>query len=96
MANLGRIPVIGGHDAHFSDRCKRHQAVPPSLALGGMRILSGVVECVFKGAATGEITRDTLTFNVGRVNLGTGVGPTASCTVSPCSFAYDGAVNDAL
>ena len=73
-----------------------NQAVPPSLALGGMRILSGVVECVFKGAATGEITRDTLTFNVGRVNLGTGFGPTASCTVSPCSFGYDGAVNDAL
>jgi hypothetical protein len=73
-----------------------NQAIPPSLALGGMRILSGVVECVFKGAATGEITRDTLTFNVGRVNLGTGVGPTASCTVSPSSFAYDGAVNDAL
>ena len=68
-----------------------NQAIPPSLALGGMRILSGVVECVFKGTATGEITRDTLTFNVGRVNLGTGVGPTA-----PCSFAYDGAVSDAL
>ena len=73
-----------------------NQPIPPSLALGGMRILSGVVECVFKGAATGEISRDTLTFNVGRVNLGTGVGPTASCTVSPCSFGYDGAVNDAL
>jgi hypothetical protein len=73
-----------------------NQAIPPSLALGGVRILSGVVECVFKGTATGEITRDTLTFNVGRVNLGTAVGPTASCIISPCSFAYDGAVSDAL
>lgn len=73
-----------------------NQAIPPSLALGGTRILSGVVECAFNGAATGEVTRDTLTFNVGRVNLGTGVAPTASCIMSPASFAYDGAVNDAL
>ena|SRR6266851_1173251 len=73
-----------------------NQPIPPSLGLGGMRILSGVVECVFKGAATGGVTRDTLTFNVGRVNLGTGVGPTASCIMSLASFAYDGAVNDAL
>ena len=61
-----------------------------------MRILSGVVECLFKGAPTGDVTRDTLTFNVGRVNLGTGVGPTASCTMSLASFAYDGVVNNAL
>jgi hypothetical protein len=74
-----------------------NQPIPPSLALGGLRILSGVVECVFKGAASGEITRDILTFNVGRVNLGTGgIGPITSCTISPASFAYDGAVSDAL
>jgi hypothetical protein len=65
-----------------------NQAIPPSLALGGMRILNGVVECLFKGAPTGDVTRDTLTFNVGRVNLGTGVGPTASCTMLLASFAY--------
>ena len=73
-----------------------NQPIPPSLALGGMLILSGVVECVFKGDATGGVTRDTLTFNVGRVNLGTGVGPPARCIMSLASFAYDGAVNDAL
>lgn len=73
-----------------------NQTMPPSLALGGMRIFSGIVECLFKGAATGEVTRDTLTFNVGRVNLGTGVGPTASCTMSLASFAYDGVVSNAL
>ncbi len=73
-----------------------NQAIPPNLGLGGMRILSGVVECLFKGAATGEVTRDTLTFNVGRVNLGTGVGPTASCVMSLASFAYDGAAGNLL
>jgi hypothetical protein len=81
------ISVISAHP---------NQAIPPSLALGGMRILSGVVECLFKGAPTGDVTRDTLTFNVGRVNLGTGVGPTASCTMSLASVAYDGVVNNTL
>ena len=71
-------------------------AIPPSLALGGMRVLSGIIECLFKGAATGEITRDTLTFSVGRVNLGTGGTPSASCVVSLASFAFDGPVNNAL
>ena len=73
-----------------------NQSIPPSLALGGMVILSGVVECVFKGAPSGDITRDTLTFNVGRVNLGTGTGPTASCIMSLASIAFDGSVNNAL
>jgi hypothetical protein len=73
-----------------------NQPIPPSLALGGMRILSGVLECLFQGDATGGITRDTVTFNVGRVNLGTGVGPTASCVVSLASFAYDGAASNLL
>src|ERR1700756_1286231 len=73
-----------------------NQPIPPSLALGGMRILSGVLECLFKGDATGAITRDTVTYNVGRVNLGTGVGPTASCVVSLASFAYDGAASNLL
>ncbi|TMD37996.1 MAG: hypothetical protein E6I88_14805 [Chloroflexi bacterium] len=73
-----------------------NQTIPPNLALGGMRIFSGVVECLFKGAVTGEVTRDTLTFNVGRVNLGTGAGPTAGCVMSLASFAYDGAVSNAL
>jgi hypothetical protein len=73
-----------------------NQPIPPNLALGGTRILSGVVECVFKGAATGEVIRDTLTFTVGPVNLGRGTRPTASCIMSPASFAYDGVVTDAL
>ena len=71
-------------------------AIPPSLALGGMRVLSGIVECLFKGAATGEVTRDKLIFRVGRVNLGTGGTPTASCVASLASFAFDGTVNNAL
>src|SRR6202022_501708 len=81
------ITVIASHP---------NQPIPPSLALGGMRILSGVLECLFKGGATGDVTRDTLTFNVGRVNLGTGIGPTASCVMSLASFAYDGPVSNPL
>jgi hypothetical protein len=70
--------------------------IPTSLALGGLEILSGIVECVFKGDATG-IARDTLTFNVGRVNLpGSTDTPIASCIMSLASFAFDGPVNDAL
>jgi hypothetical protein len=73
-----------------------NQPIPPNLALGGMRILSGVLECLFKGAPTGNVTRDTLTFIVGRVNLGTGVGPSAGCVMSLASFAYDGSASNVL
>lgn len=74
-----------------------NQRFPSSLAMGGLTILSGVVECVFKGNTTEEITRDTLTFTVGRVNFpGITVPPTASCVMSLASFAYDGAVSNAL
>jgi hypothetical protein len=52
------ITVIASHP---------NKPIPPSLALGGMRILSGVLECLFKGDNTGDVTRDTLNFNVGRV-----------------------------
>ena len=72
-----------------------NQTIPPSLAVGGLTILSGIVECVFKGDTPGAISRDTLTFTVGPVNLSP-VGPTASCTMSLASFAYDSAVSDAL
>jgi hypothetical protein len=81
------ITVLGTHP---------NQPIPPSLALGGTRILSGVLECLFKGDTTGGVTRDTVTFNVGTVNLGTGVGPTASCVVSLASLAYDGAASNLL
>ncbi len=74
-----------------------NQTIPRSLAVGGITILSGIVECVFKGDASGGVTRDTLTFTVGPVNFpGTTVAPIASCTMSPASFAYDGAVSNAL
>jgi hypothetical protein len=73
-----------------------NEPIPPRLALGGIKVLSGVLECLFKGDGTGGVTRDTVTFNVGRVNLGTGVGPTASCVVSLASFAYDGAASNLL
>ncbi|HEV2273060.1 MAG TPA: hypothetical protein VGR96_02775 [Acidobacteriaceae bacterium] len=73
-----------------------NQSFPPNLASGGLTILSGVVECVFKGSGAGDVVRDTLTFTVGRVNLGTGVSPIASCVMSLASFAFDGPVTDAL
>jgi len=75
----------------------RNQNIPPSLALGGTQILSGVVECVFKGDGAAGVNRDTLSFTVGRVNFpGSTTLPTASCVISPASFAYDGPVSDAL
>ena len=70
--------------------------IPPQLAVGGMVVLSGIVECVFKGTGSGDITRDTLTFTVGRVNLGSSATPSASCVVSLASIAFDGTVNNAL
>jgi hypothetical protein len=74
-----------------------NQNIPPSLALGGVEILSGVIECVFKGDSAAGLKRDTLSFTVGRVNFpGSSTVPTASCIISPASFAYDGPVNDAL
>ncbi len=74
-----------------------NQTIPPSLAAGGMAILSGIVQCVFNGDASGGVTRDTLTFRVGRVNFpGLTVPPVASCIMSLASFAYDGTVHDAL
>lgn len=72
-----------------------NQTIPRSLTAGGITILSGIVECLFKGDASGEVTRDTLTFAVGPVNL-TSEPPIASCTMSLASFAYDGAVSNAL
>jgi hypothetical protein len=75
----------------------RNQNIPPNLALGGTQILSGVIECVFKGDGAGGLKRDTLSFTVGRVNFpGSTTLPTASCIISPASFAYDGPVSDAL
>src|SRR5262245_36481735 len=75
----------------------QNQMIPQGFAANGLNVFTGIVECTFKGAASGEITRDTLTFAVGRVNLpGITVAPRASCTVSLASFAYGGAVSDAL
>ena len=82
------IPVI----AQFPN-----ETIPPNLALGGLSILSGIIECVFKGDDSGGITRDTLSFTVGRVNFpGVTEAPHASCIMSLASFAYDGPVNNAL
>jgi hypothetical protein len=75
----------------------QNQTIPPSLAVGGMKILSGIVECVFRGDPSGAISRDTLTFSVGPVNFpGSTIPPVASCTVSPASIAFDGQVTNAL
>ncbi len=82
------IPVIAVHP---------NQTIPPSLAMGGMKVLSGIVECVFKGDAGGGVIRDTLTFTIGPVNFpGITAPPVASCIMSPASFAFDGVVSDAL
>jgi hypothetical protein len=69
--------------------------VPPGVTQAGLHIFSGVIECLFFGDNSGDVTRDTLSFNVGPVNLGSGP-PMASCIVSLASFAYDGAANNLL
>jgi hypothetical protein len=68
----------------------------PTIQVPGLSIYTGIVECLFKGPATG-ISRDTLSFIITepRISLVT-QPPQASCIVSLASFAYDGAVNDAL
>jgi hypothetical protein len=69
--------------------------IPPNLAIGGLSILSGVVEIVFKGTSNTDVTRDTLSFTTGRVNLGSS-GPTAACVMSLGSIAFDGSVTNPL
>ena len=77
------IPVIA---------VNQNPTIPPlNLIIGGQRILSGVVECVFRGQSNVDITRDSLTFTIQRVDLGTGrVPPVAGCIASPASFGHDG------
>jgi hypothetical protein len=70
--------------------------IPPRVAQGGLQVLSGIVECRFRGDVAGT-GRDTLTFNVGPVTFtGQSAPPIASCTVSLASFGFDGAGSDAL
>jgi hypothetical protein len=70
--------------------------IPPRVAQGGLQVLSGIVECRFRGDVGGT-GRDTLTFNVGPVAFtGQSGPPIASCTVSLASFGFDGAGSDAL
>ena len=80
------ITVIASHP---------NQPIPPSLALGGMRILSGVLECLFKGDTTGDVTRDTLNFNVAsdikQHRAGESDGFTYDGAVSNPVWAVDGA-----
>jgi hypothetical protein len=70
--------------------------IPPGISRGGLQVFSGIVECRFRGEYGGT-ARDTLTFAVGPVAFdGQSEPPTASCTVSPASFGFDGAGRDAL
>ncbi len=70
--------------------------IPPRVAPGGLQVLSGIVECRFRGDVAGT-GRDTLTFNIGPVTFSGQSGPPiASCTVSLASFGFDGAGYDAL
>ena len=64
--------------------------VPASLAVPGLHVLSGVVECFFKGDGSGNVIRDTLTFSVGRVNLGSGDPKLLSCVGSPAKTLHSG------
>jgi len=75
-----------------------NQTIPPGTgAPGGMRVLSGIVQCVFEGQAGAAVTRDTLTFTIGRVNFpGASLPPVASCIASPASFGQDGSGNASL
>jgi hypothetical protein len=75
-----------------------NQTIPPGTgAPGGLRVLSGIVQCVFKGSPNGDVTRDTLTFTIGRVNFsGASLPPKAACIASLASFGHDGSGNDPL
>ena len=67
-----------------------------TIQIPGLNIYTGIVECLFKGPATG-ISRDTLSFIITEPRISLVIQPPqASCIVSLASFAYDGAVNDAL
>jgi hypothetical protein len=68
----------------------------PTIQVPSLSIYTGIVECLFKGSATG-ILRDTLSFIITEPRISLVIQPPqASCIVSLASFAYDGAVNDAL
>ena len=68
----------------------------PTIQVPGLSIYSGIVECLFKGPITG-ISRDTLSFIITEPRISLVIQPPqASCIVSLSSFAYDGAVSDAL
>ena len=77
-------------------RLTPNPTIPPGMAQGGLRILSGIIECVFRGDVAGT-GRDSLSFTVGPVPFAGQAGPpVASCTVSLASFGYDGVARDAL
>ena len=73
-----------------------NKTIPPSLAIGGLSMLSGIVTCIFKGSDAGVVTRDTLSFTVGPVNFPGATLPPVASAVSLAGFAYDGVVTDPL
>jgi hypothetical protein len=55
------------------------------------------VPCGFEGQPSGKVTRDTLTFTIGRVICpGASLPPVAGCIASLASFGLDGSRNDSL
>lgn len=75
---------------------------PTVQVSGDLTIFSGIVECVFHGTPTG-IARDSLSFflrdpinELSDLRIEIARFKRASATVSLASFAYDGAVSDAL
>jgi hypothetical protein len=68
----------------------------PTIQTPDLSIYSGIVECVFKGNA-GGIARDRLSFTITAPPVSIAFQPPQlSCVISLASFAYDGAVTDAL
>ena len=63
----------------------------------GLRIYSGVVECVFKGGGQASITRDTLSFIISDPPISLVFQPVqATGVVSVASFGFDGSAADPL
>lgn len=68
----------------------------PTIQAPDLSIYSGIVECVFRGNAD-DVTRDRLSFIITDPPVSIAFQPPQlSCVVSLASFAYDGAVTDAL
>src|SRR5437870_350509 len=67
-----------------------NRTVPTVNTASEHRILSGVVECSFKGQSNQDITRDSLSFTIGEVDVGSLATAVMSGIAWPASFGHDG------